>query len=93
MNSYLRLTATVKGRVQGVGYRQWTVKSAGKLGLRGYVKNMPDGSVLVVAEGDDNQIDRLRSLLYEGPIAARVEDVSCKQTEATGEFSTFEISQ
>ena len=66
----------VTGRVQGVGYRAWTVRQARALGVRGTVRNLPDGSVEVVAAGPDALLDRLRVLLDEGPPAARVDGVT-----------------
>ena len=65
----------VTGRVQGVGFRWATVREARRLGLRGSVRNDPDGSVEVVAAGAAADVERLRSWLSEGPPPARVERV------------------
>lgn len=66
----------VRGRVQGVGFRAWTLGIAAELGLRGTVRNCPDGSVEVEAGGARKAVDRLRSMLADGPALADVEDVA-----------------
>ena len=63
------------GRVQGVGFRWWTRKTGEKLGLRGTVKNLPDGSVEVHAAGSPEKLDRLEEALQGGPRSARVDEI------------------
>jgi acylphosphatase len=63
----VRLTAWVRGHVQGVGFRWWTRSRALELGLRGWAKNLPDGRVEVLAQGDAAAVDRLLELLGEDP--------------------------
>ena len=65
----------VVGRVQGVGFRIWTARRAGELGLRGTVRNEPDGSVVVEAEGPAAALERLDQLLRRGPSLAIVRAV------------------
>ena len=65
----------VRGRVQGVGYRYFAVREADALGVRGFCKNLPDGSVEVVAEGTEQALRDLEGRLREGPSFAHVEDV------------------
>lgn len=65
----------VTGRVQGVGFRWFTRETARELGLRGTVRNAPDGTVEVVAEGPEAAVARLRSRLEEGPPGAEVASV------------------
>jgi len=65
----------VTGRVQGVGFRWWTQKTASSLGLRGTVRNCGDGSVEVHAAGARNAVESLAAKLEEGPGSARVEGV------------------
>lgn len=65
----------VVGRVQGVGFRWWTRRTASELGLGGWVRNEVDGSVVVHVVGSDDAIDRLAGALEDGPDAARVERV------------------
>lgn len=87
----VRVHAFVSGRVQGIFFRANTKKVAEKLGVKGWVRNLPDGRVEVVAEGEANAVDRLVAYLRKGPMLARVEDVDVKKENYTGEFSEFEI--
>lgn len=66
-----RVTWFVRGRVQGVGFRWWTRARALELGLTGHARNMDDGRVEVVAQGDADALDRLGRLLEEDPSGAR----------------------
>lgn len=63
----IRMTAFVTGHVQGVGFRWWTRSRALELGLAGYAKNLKDGRVEVVAEGERGDVDKLLALLQEDP--------------------------
>jgi acylphosphatase len=65
----------VVGKVQGVGFRWWTVGAAQRLGLSGWVRNLTDGTVEILAIGEPAAIDRLAQACREGPTGARVEDV------------------
>ncbi|MCS6950466.1 MAG: acylphosphatase [Armatimonadota bacterium] len=87
-----RMVATVSGRVQGVGYRAFVLRYARALGLSGSVRNLPSGQVEVVAEGDEQQLQQLLTLLRQGPPAARVTEVSVQWGEATGADSDFRIA-
>lgn len=66
----------VSGRVQGVTYRDWTVRTAKKFGLVGWVRNLSDGRVEILAEGEEEAIGQLVDACREGPPQARVENVS-----------------
>lgn len=81
----------VSGMVQGVGYRYFCYRKAIGLGLTGWVKNQPDGSVLAVAEGDRSAIEALIVELKAGPPASSVGDVSVDWREFTGAFDDFKI--
>ncbi|MBD3186384.1 acylphosphatase [Candidatus Bathyarchaeota archaeon] len=74
-NDLERLHAYVSGRVQGVFFRATTRRKARKFGVTGWVKNLPNGKVEVLAEGRKDKLDKLERFLQEGPRAARVEDV------------------
>jgi acylphosphatase len=67
----------VSGRVQGVFYRASTRQRAQELGCRGYARNLPDGSVEVLAVGERAAVDELIAWLWQGPPAAHVTDVKC----------------
>ena len=80
----------IGGTVQGVGYRQATATQAERLGLKGWVRNLGDGRVEVVATGDPAQIDRLVDWLASGPPAAVVTSVDVAVTTTTS-FDSFDI--
>lgn len=86
-----RVHITVSGRVQGVFFRANTQEVAQRLGLVGYVRNLPDGRVEVVAEGDEEALRKLIDWCHEGPSLARVERVEVRWENPTGEFSGFHI--
>ncbi len=65
----------VAGRVQGVGFRWFTLRVAERLGLSGWARNLPDGRVEVVAAGSPRALDQLEQAIRRGPLAARVESV------------------
>ncbi len=77
--------------VQGVNFRWYTQRRASDLGLTGFVRNLPDGSVEVVAEGPRSSLDSLLDFLHVGPSSAEVESVETRWSSPTGEFSRFEV--
>lgn len=86
-----RLDAVIRGRVQGVGYRFFVIRTATELGLTGWVANLADGAVRCVAEGDLVALEVLAERLRAGPAAAFVDAVLTAWLPATGEFSSFTI--
>lgn len=86
-----RLHLRITGRVQGVFYRASTEAKARELGLAGWVRNRADGSVEAVAEGPRGDLEALMRWCREGPPAARVEGVEPSWSEASGEFTSFEV--
>lgn len=80
----------VTGRVQGVGFRYFTYSIANKYGLRGWVRNLSDGSVEVMVQGEEARVDNLRKYLLRGNMFIKVGKIREKTLEA-GEFSGFEI--
>ena len=87
-----RLHAVVHGDVQGVGFRWFVVDTARALGLRGWVRNLPDGSVEMTAEGGRDKLDSLVAAVRRGPRGARVTDLDVEWAEARGDVRTFDIS-
>lgn len=81
----------VHGRVQGVGFRWWTWRRASELGLRGAVRNLPDGTVEVLAAGPPDALNRLYTLLHDGPPAAQVAHVEEADPPAGSLPASFEI--
>ena len=80
----------VTGRVQGVGFRAWTRDAARAKGLRGWVRNEPDGSVRAVIAGPEAAVERMIAALHRGPSFSRVADVSVEDT-APPKGDGFEI--
>ena len=88
----ISLLATVRGRVQGVGFRDFVCTRARFLRLAGYVRNGADGrSVEVAAEGPRQSLEQLLDYLRDGPRSARVDKVDVGWGEAGGDFSGFGI--
>lgn len=81
----------VSGRVQGVGFRHFTIRAARALGLRGTVRNVPDGTVEVRAAGPDERLDALRERLREGPPPALVEGIRTADPPDDGLPEGFEV--
>lgn len=77
-----KLSATVTGRVQGVGYRMFAQDAARRLGISGYARNLSDGSVHVYAEGEERALQEFARHLERGPRGAWVEGVACDWSEA-----------
>ncbi len=86
-----RLHAVIHGRVQGVSFRYYTTLRAGEIGITGWVRNLPDGTVEVKAEGTRDQLDQLLVFLNQGPLGARVLSVEVDWQSASGEFDHFVI--
>jgi acylphosphatase len=89
-----RIRAVVRGRVQGVGFRAATAHQARRLGLEGWVRNHFDGTVEVLAAGDDEAVDRLAAWLARGPALAHVTGLDVHEpppTLASEELFGFEI--
>ena len=81
----------VSGMVQGVGYRYFCYRKANDLGITGWVKNQPNGSVLILAEGDRSAIEAFIVELKMGPAASSVSDVNVEWLSFSGEMSEFKI--
>ena len=87
-----RLTVTVIGRVQGVGYRWWAMNVARQLGLVGWVRNLDDEqSVELVAEGPPAALEVFEAQLASGPGSAHVERVEASRGPAGGGLERFEV--
>jgi acylphosphatase len=90
----VRAVIVVSGRVQGVFFRGSTQEEAMRLGLAGEVRNLPDGSVEVITEGERRAVEDLLAWCRRGgPPAARVEAVEVRWAAPRGEFQTFRIAR
>lgn len=85
-----RIAALASGRVQAVGFRGFAAFEASRLNVEGYAKNLPDGRVEVVAEADEWTLRQFVERLREGPPHSRVDDVTYRWEDPTGEFKGFE---
>lgn len=93
MNSgeIVRLCVKVEGRVQGVGFRYFVLEKALQLALSGWVRNISNGNVEVLAEGGRAELEKLLSSLRMGPPSSFVSNVSSSWHAASNEFSGFNI--
>ena len=81
----------VRGRVQGVGFRWFTLRAGRALGVTGYVWNLPDGPVEVLATGAAGALEQLAAQLARGPAGAHVTGVDLEDRAEDGSFRTFEV--
>ncbi len=85
------LHAIVSGRVQRVMYRDFVKRGARALGVRGWVRNLPDGTVEVCAQGTGEQIDQLIARMRTGSLLSHVADMKIGRTQASHEYGRFAI--
>ena len=86
-----RVEIVISGVVQGVGFRYFAYRVAHELGVVGWVCNLPDGRVQVVAEGDSAQLEALVQEMKVGPRHASIRNVALRWSEAEGKLTTFNI--
>ena len=86
-----RVRLYVKGKVQGVFFRQALKVMATKNNVHGWVKNLKDGRVESILEGEDVNVSSIVEWAHVGPANARVEDVEIKNEKFTGEFTKFDV--
>lgn len=91
MNQKIRVHIFVQGMVQGIFFRAKTRQKAKVLGLTGWVKNLPDGRVEAVFEGEKEKVEQTIEWIKKGPLFSRVDDVKVDFEEYKGEFENFEI--
>jgi acylphosphatase len=85
-----RITASVTGNVQGVGYRYYITDCACEVGVTGYAKNLPDGSVEVIAEGIESDLEEfILELKADNDPVIRVQNISVAWENPTGEYDDF----
>lgn len=91
MREYRQFDAIVQGHVQGVHFRYYTRAKARSLGLAGYVRNLSDGSVQVVASGEERPLRALLTWLHRGPSMAEVSRVDVTWRSVMGPLGDFEV--
>ena len=87
----VRAHVLVSGKVQGVFFRQKTQRQAQSLGVTGWVRNLPDGRVEAVFEGEEEAVKALVDYCHRGPSIAIVENVNVTYENYNGEFSSFQV--
>jgi acylphosphatase len=91
MVDVVSVRAIIYGYVQGVFFRVFVTEWAEKLGLRGYVRNLPQGTVEIYAEGSRDRLETLVGYLRKGPPGAGVKSVVTTWSASTGQYSDFRI--
>jgi acylphosphatase len=81
----------ISGRVQGVGFRYFVQDHAAVEGVHGYVRNLPDGRVEALVEGDEQSVLRVERALRRGPSSAQVEDVVVEAAAPSGRATGFDV--
>jgi len=92
MSGIIRRRVVVSGMVQGVFFRAYTRDAARKIGVTGWVRNLPDGSVEAMLEGTAERVQAMLSWLREGSPMSRVDHVKVHEEQATGQFADFEVT-
>lgn len=93
MEDRIRRHAIIQGRVQGVFFRMETKQEAQAHGVTGWVRNLPDGAVEAVFEGEKDKVETVLAWCRQGPSAARVDSVDITEEPCTGEFAAFSITR
>jgi len=91
MTNKTQIKVVIKGLVQGVFYRVHTKNTADKLGIKGYVKNLANGSVEAVFEGDPDAIARMIDWCLKGPEISRIDNIQTQEIKTLSNFKIFEI--
>lgn len=86
-----RIHVFISGRVQGVFFRYTSKELAEQLGVTGWIRNLPDGRVEAVVEGDEDKVEEMLEFFRKGPPLARVDKVEVIEEEYRGEFKEFRI--
>jgi len=87
-----RAKLIIKGIVQGVNFRYYTQREALKYGVSGWVRNLPDGSVAALFEGEEEDVEAIIQWCRHGPAGARVTELIAQPEEYRGEFQSFSIT-
>ncbi|MCS1352062.1 acylphosphatase [Mechercharimyces sp. CAU 1602] len=81
----------VHGKVQGVGFRKYTVRVARQLGVKGWVRNLPEGTVEIFVQGEQEKVDRFLRRMRKGPLLARVSDLTIHTRRVERVLKGFEV--
>lgn len=86
-----RAHLNIRGKVQGVSFRYYTLQEAQSVGVIGWVRNLWDGRVEALFEGEESAVDHMVQWCHAGPTSAGIEEVDILWEEPTGEFSNFRV--
>ena len=86
-----KIECIIKGQVHGVGFRDFICQSARGFGLVGEVRNLPDGTVRIIAQGEEKNLLNLIQSIHKGPMFAKVESVETTWSEAKDQYDDFKI--
>lgn len=89
--SVSRLRITIQGQVQGVNFRSEAVEFANGLDVRGFAKNIDDGTVQIVAEGEEAHLDEMLKWCHKGPAGAEITEVESIHEKPSGMYQSFQI--
>ncbi len=92
MDQNVRAHVIISGRVQGVFFRAETQKAAGRIGVTGWVRNRPDGTVEAVFEGDASRVDEVLDWCWNGSPMSKVSEVQVAWETFAGEYDTFSVT-
>jgi len=87
----IRYNVFISGKVQLVGFRSYIKKKADELGIKGWIRNLDDGRIEAVFEGEENNVKIILEYCKKGPISAEVKNLDMKKEEYKNEFKDFEI--
>ena len=91
MTDNIQIKLVITGRVQGVFFRAETKKTADRLGINGYVKNLSDGSVEAVIKGDPASVSQMIEWCRTGPAISKVQSVKTEEISSVSNFNTFDV--
>lgn len=91
MTDNIQIKLVITGRVQGVFFRAETKKTADRLGINGYVKNLSDGSVEAVIKGDPASVSQMTEWCRKGSAISKVQSVKTEEISSVSNFNTFDV--
>ena len=91
MSGEVRKHVYLSGRVQGVGFRAFTMRTAQQLNVNGWVKNLSDGRVEAILTGSEEKVDKMLEQVKQGPSFAKVDDIEIREEDYQGQYDKFEV--
>lgn len=91
MSDKIRIHVYLSGRVQGVGFRAFTMRTAQQLSVNGWVKNLSDGRVEAIFTGSKDKVDKMLEQVKQGPSFAKVDDIEIVEEKYQNQYNDFEV--